>query len=81
MLKPYLNSFRNSRTEKFDYSEAFSISRSAEKLTISLSLNFERTVCPIDISTRQVGYSEAQNTMVIPILPENNSLFVKNGNM
>ena len=64
MLKSYLNSFRSSWTEKL------SISRSAETLTISLSLNFVRTVCPIDMSARQVEYSEAQNTMVLHILPK-----------
>ena len=63
ILKPYLNSFRSCRTEKL------SIFRSAEKLIISLSLNFERAVGLIYISTRQVGYLEAQNTMVKLILP------------
>ena len=63
ILKPYLNSFRSCRTEKL------SILWSAERLMISLSLDFERTVCPIGMTTRQVGYSEAQNTMVTLILP------------
>ena len=49
ILKPYLNAFRNGRTEKL------TISRSADKVTNSLSLDFERTVGPICIRTRQVG--------------------------